>query len=110
MKHEQLRHLRNLRLLLSQDKTPIALFMAAGCPQSVKDGSGKPILPDMAGLIKKINEKHEADAPDALFPRLNSELASAGVNSSNLEDILSFVRSMKAVANGGSVRGSLKTN
>ena len=51
MKHEQLRHLRNLRLLLSQDKTPIA-FMAAGCPQSVKDGSGKPILPDMAGLIK----------------------------------------------------------
>lgn len=108
MKHEQLRHLRNLRLLLSQDKTPIALFMAAGCPQSVKDGSGKPILPDMAGLIKKINEKHGTDAPDALFPRLNSELASAGVNSSNLEDILSFVRSMKAVANGGSVRGFSK--
>lgn len=105
MKHEQLRHLRNLRLLLSQDKTPIALFLAAGCPQSVKDESGNPILPDMAGLIQKIVEKHKADSAGDLFPRLNKELTSAGVNLSNLEEILSFVRSMKAVANGGQVRG-----
>ena len=36
MNHDQIRHLRNLRLLLSQDKAPLGFFLAAGCPLAVK--------------------------------------------------------------------------
>lgn len=36
MNHDQIRHLRSLRLLLSQDKSPLGFLLAAGCPLSVR--------------------------------------------------------------------------
>ena len=54
MTHDQLRHLRNLRLLLSQNKSPLGFLLAAGCPLSVKDpATGNALLADMAGRIWK---------------------------------------------------------
>lgn len=106
IKHDQIRHLRNLRLLLSQDKSPLALFMAAGCPLSVKDADGRSLLPDMAGLSKKIEADHVHDASTSPYLRLKVELGKAGISPSNLEDMLSFIRSMKSVSSGDAlVRG-----
>lgn len=105
MKHEQIRHLRNLRLLLSQDKTHIGFLLAAGCPLSVKV-EDKPLLPDMTGLSKLIKNNHEHDPKDSSFNRLITELGKVGKNTSNLEDVLTYIRSMKEVStNGGTVRG-----
>lgn len=105
MKHEQIRHLRSLRLLLSQDKAPLGFLLAAGCPLSVKV-SGKPLLPDMAGLTKIIDGAHVADVDTTPYKRLIEELTKAGRETSNLEDILTFIRSMKEVSTGGgTVRG-----
>lgn len=105
MKHDQLRHLRNLRLLLSQDKSPVAFLLSAGCPLSIKNSDGSPLLPDMNGLTSLVKKKHEQDTPDSPYNKLQKELTAASINSSNLEDVLSFIRSMKAVSSGGEVRG-----
>lgn len=104
MKHDQLRHLRSLRLLLSQNKSPLGFFLAAGCPRSVKDG-GNPILPDMKGLTQIISETHKTDAADSPYMRLMKEMGIAAKDTENVEDVLTFIRSMKEVAAGGSVRG-----
>lgn len=74
MNHDQIRHIRNLRLLLSQDKSPLGFLLAAGCPRSVKDAAGNPLLPDMAGLAEIISKAHETDADTTPYKRLMSEL------------------------------------
>jgi len=105
MKHDQLRHLRSLRLLLSQDKSPLGFFLAAGCPLSVQV-AGKPLSPDMAGLSKIIADEHAREPADSPFNRLLVELGKVKKSVSNIEDVLTFIRSMKEVAGGGaSVRG-----
>lgn len=103
MKHDQLRHLRNLRLLLSQDKSPVGFFLAAGCPRSVKDNKGKPLLPDMVELANILSAQHASDAPDTPYMRLIEELRKCKKNVKNVEDVLTFIRSMKEVAVGGGV-------
>lgn len=106
MNHDQIRHLRSLRFLLSQDKTPLGFFLAAGCPLSVRIAKGNPLLPDMTGLTKIINDAHISDAATTPYRRLMEELNKAGKNSSNLEDVLTYIRSMKEVSTGGgTVRG-----
>lgn len=106
MNHDQIRHLRSLRLLLSQDKSPLGFLLAAGCPRSVKDSAGDPLLPDMAGLSKIISDVHAADAADTPYRMLMTELGKAGKNTKNLEEVLTFIRSMKEVSTGGgTVRG-----
>lgn len=106
MNHDQIRHIRSLRLLLSQDKSPLGFLLAAGCPLSVKDSAGKALLPDMAGLSRIIDDKHKADTADKPYKRLMGELSKVGKKSDNLEDVLTYVRSMKEVSTGGgNVRG-----
>lgn len=52
MKRDQLTHLRNLRLLISQEKSPLCFLLAAGCLRAVKNDAGESLLPDMARLPK----------------------------------------------------------
>ena len=105
MNHDQIRHLRSLRLLLSQDKSPLGFLLAAGCPLSVRI-TGASLLPDMAGLTKIINDAHATDTPTTPYKRLIEELKKADRDTSNLEDILTYIRSMKEVSTGGgTVRG-----
>lgn len=109
MKHDQIRHLRSLRLLLSQNKAPLGFLLAAGCPLSVRV-SGNPLLPDMAGLTKVIDDSHAADEATTPYKRLMEELGKSGKSLSNLEDVLTYVRTMKEVSSGGGVvRGFTET-
>lgn len=104
MNHDQIRHLRSLRLLLSQDKAPLGFLLAAGCPLSVRV-EGKPLLPDMAGLTKIINDAHVKEPTTTPYRRLMEELNKTGKNTSNIEDVLTYIRSMKEISTGGMVRG-----
>ena len=49
----------------------------------------------MAGLTKIINDAHATDAVTTPYKRLLEELSKAGKDSSNLEDVLTYIRSMK---------------
>ncbi|MGF6330150.1 hypothetical protein ABH909_003028 [Pseudomonas sp. BS3782 TE3695] len=102
--HDPIRHLKYLRHSLSQDNEAIGFFVAAGCPLSISlPESDWPLIPDVMGLTKCINERLK-DTPE--YNTLLSELAKATrIQHKNIEHILSFVRSLYLVSEGGDVRG-----
>lgn len=61
-----------------------------------------PLIPDVLNLTKHINETLKTDLD---YKTLIAELTKAERNCENIEDVLSFVRSLAAVARGGEVRG-----
>lgn len=101
--HDALRHLKYLRQSLSQDNEAIGFFLAAGCPLSVHMPQGQgPLIPDVANLTKFINQQLQNNEK---YQALLSELVKSERNENNIEDILSFIRSLALVSRGGNVRG-----
>lgn len=101
--HDPIRHLKYLRQSLSQDNESIGFFISAGCPLSVEMPDDKyPLIPDVAGLTKFINEKLKGNKK---YSVLLTELEKAEKSKENIEDILSFLRSLLLVSKGGDVRG-----
>jgi len=101
--HDPIRHLKYLRQSLSQDNESIGFFISAGCPLSVAMPDDKwPLIPDVAELTRFINEQLKSNAK---YIVLLEELAKAEKNPENIEDILSFLRSLLVVSKGGEVRG-----
>lgn len=101
--HDPIRHLRYLRQSLSQDNESIGFFISAGCPLSVPMPDGKwPLIPDVKNLTLAINSVLGANAK---YKMLLCELQKAKKNTKNIEDVLSFLRSLLSVSVGGKVRG-----
>lgn len=101
--HNPVRHLKYLRQSLSQDSESIGFFISAGCPLSVVMPKDKwPLIPDVLNLSILINEQMKDNKEYAL---LLSELAKAEKKTENIEDILSFLRSLLLVSKGSDVRG-----
>lgn len=101
--HDPIRHLKYLRQSLSQDNESIGFFISAGCPLSVVMPEGKwPLIPDVANLSIFINEQLKGNEK---YSVLLAELKKAEKNIENIEDILSFLRSLLLVSKGGDVRG-----
>lgn len=101
--HDPLRHLKYLRQSLSQDNESIGFFIAAGCPLSIRIPQGQwPLIPDILNLSKFINEQLKVNEKYII---LLAELEKAGKNIENIEDVLSFLRSLLLVSKGGNVRG-----
>lgn len=102
-KHDAIRHLKYLRQSLAQDNESIGFFLSAGCPLAVKMPDGEwPLIPDVANLSIYVNAQLKND-PNYVI--LLNELDKAGKNRNNIEDTLSFVRSLFLVSKGGDVRG-----
>lgn len=101
--HDPIRHLKYLRQSLSQDNESIGFFISAGCPLSVVMPEGTwPLIPDVANLSIFINEQLKGNEK---YTVLLAELKKAEKNNENIEDILSFLRSLLLVSKGGDVRG-----
>ena len=101
--HDPVRHLKYLRQSLSQDNEAIGFFLSAGCPLSVEMPKGEwPLIPDVAALTKHISNQLKDNAK---YKLLTDELLKAGKDPNNIEDILSFLRSLLSVSKGGLVRG-----
>ncbi|WP_295937296.1 SIR2 family protein [uncultured Alistipes sp.] len=101
---EATRFLKSLRNALVQNKKPLGLLISAGCPLAVKDASGSSLIPDMKGLSSRVFD--ELKDTGIKYQDLLNELELAGKNKDNLEDILSFVRSLQLVCAGSSnIRG-----
>ncbi|MDO9469789.1 MAG: SIR2 family protein [Nitrosomonas sp.] len=101
--HDPLRHLKYLRQSLSQDNESIGFFISAGCPLSVDmPGDKWPLIPDVTNLSIFINEQLRSNEK---YSVLLAELKKAEKNIENIEDILSFLRSLLLVSKGGNVRG-----
>jgi hypothetical protein len=101
--HDAVRHVNALRLSLSQDKAPLALLLAAGCPVAVRVDS-EPLIPDIAGMTAKLATTLSAGSAHDAFVKLLACLDADGVADANLESWLSQVRALRSVAEGGAVR------
>ncbi len=110
--HDPVRQLKYLRQTLSQNKKPLGFFMSAGCPLAVKMENDKwPLIPDIAGLTKYVTEQlcSKDQKKKTNYDLLLSELGKTKIINPNIEDILSFVRSLKQVSKGAKdVRGFIE--
>lgn len=93
--------LNSLKDILGVDKKPLSLLIGAGSPLGVKIKDW-PLIPAIKELTEKINSSLKSDKK---YSNLISELKKASRNPENIEDILDFLRSLKQVAEGSSVRG-----
>ncbi|MBU0673147.1 MAG: SIR2 family protein [Proteobacteria bacterium] len=106
--HDPVRHLKYLRQSLSQDNESIGFFISAGCPLAVAMPEGDwPLIPAVEELTKFINEQLKNNGK---YKLLLDELKKAEKNIENIEDILSFLRSLLLVSKGGDVRGLSETD
>jgi len=97
--HDPIRHLKYLRQSLSQNNESIGFFISAGCPLSVAMLEEEwPLIPDVANLSIYINEQLKGNKE---YTVLLAELDKAGRNIENIEEILSFLRSLLLVSKGG---------
>ena len=105
--HDPIKHVKFLRQTLSQDKKPIGFLISAGCPLAVKMPDGKwPLIADVAGLTKYIKEELSSKTKEGnKFDSLLKEVELSKKSIDNVEDILSFIRGLKEVSIGNSVRG-----
>lgn len=103
--HDPVRQATSLSEVFAQDKRPLGLFLTAGCPFSIKraEPPHKPLIPDIAGLTAIVAAKLPADIR-AKFDLASKSLEEDGRAHPNIEDILTYVRSLRQIVGTGSVR------
>ena len=102
-----------LQQCLSSDKKPLGLFLGAGCPMAIRpDGDDKPpLIPDIAGITQKVREgltKCKECAP--LLKIVEGHFKTDGHENTNVEDMLSHIRALHAVAGKDKVRDLCSTD
>ncbi len=94
---------------LAPDKMRVAFFIGAGCPTAIRipDGDGtQPLIPDIAGLTTRVRQVIEASGEyKDNFTKLVSRMANAGTKNPNVEEMLSYIRSLGEVVSGGAIDG-----
>lgn len=112
--HDPGRQVSFIQQALSQNRKPIAFFIGAGCPLSVRiekvfDGQPKnePLIQDVSGLTTIISDaltSKEKGKPSA-WDKIVKAAEEDGVDGKNIELLLSRIRQLNGVAGKGMVRG-----
>lgn len=112
-KHDASRQIGYIHRLLAQNKKPIGFFLGAGCPLSIKvtkDINGEcvnePLIPGIIELTETIKESFRQE--NNLYVKwedLITLFKDDGIENPTIEDILTRVRALKAVAGNGEIRG-----
>jgi len=100
-----------LQQALAPDKMRVAFLLGAGCPMSIRipDGAGtKPLIPDIRGLTKLVNDKLAASPQKASYQSLLKRFGK-GAPEPTIEDILSHIRALQGVVREGEIDGLTKT-
>lgn len=102
------RHVDYLQQCLSSDKRPLAIFLGAGCPVAVRAGGNSycPLIPDASGIKEHIcDELAVSEECASLLETVTKHFDMDGLTNATLEDLLSHIRSLRAVAGRDRVRG-----
>lgn len=97
-----------LQQCFSSNKKPLGLFLGAGCPMGIRLGGEKnpPLIPDIAGITKVVCDLlAKSDKYALLLRTVEDHFKKDGRNDANVEDMLSHIRSLRAVAGKDEVRG-----
>ncbi|MCZ8022843.1 MAG: hypothetical protein O9302_09380 [Cyclobacteriaceae bacterium] len=114
IEHEIFRQVEFIQQPLSQDKKPIGVFVAAGCPLSVRvnerELDGKKVddtlIPDVAGLTALIaKELASGDKKKpSHYEKLLTQMEADVIKDANIEIILSQIRALRQVVGKGTVK------
>ncbi len=102
------RILSYIQQCLSSDKRPLSLFLGAGCPLSIRIGEGgsAPLIPDIAGLTRIVrDELSECAECGPILSVIEEHFKTDGKKYFSVEDMLTHIRSLRAVAGNAEVRG-----
>lgn len=95
-----------LQQALRSNKRRIGFLLGAGCPMSIRSPRGKPLIPDirrMTTIISRVLRRSGATA--AHFATLQQQFIEDARPNPTIEDFLTRVRSLRAVAGNGEARG-----
>jgi len=105
--HDPQKQVGYLQQCLSSDKKPLGLFLGAGCPVAIvsEDGKRTPLIPDIAGITKAISGSLKSDKDCApLLAIIEDHFKTDEKKDANVEDMLSHIRALRAVAGKDKVR------
>lgn len=107
-KENSQRVLGYLQQCLSSDKRPLSLFLGAGCPLGVSTGesSSAVLIPDISGITKIVrDELSERAECGPILSIIEEHFSTDGKTNTSVEDMLTHIRSLRAVAGNAEVRG-----
>lgn len=102
-----------LQQCLSSDKKPLGLFLGAGCPMAIRpDGQDKPpLIPDIAGITQIVRtDLAKCENCGPLLSTVEEHFKKDGRTNTTVEDILTHIRALRAVAGKDDVRGLSAAN
>ena len=104
---DPVRHLGYLQQCLANDKKPLGLFLGAGCPMSLKNSDGNgPLIPDVAGITRMVHDALAgSEQCNGTLRRVQEHFQEDGLDRSTVEDMLTHIRALMAVAGRAEVRG-----
>ena len=98
--HHPVTQIEYLRQCLSNAKRPIGLFLGAGCPMAVKV-EDKSLIPDIVGITASVCELlNESQELRTVIANLKGD----GFKEPTIEDVLTHVRGLQAIAGKDIVR------
>ena len=94
-----------LQQCLSGGRRPIGLLLGAGCPMAVRGTNGGSLIPDIAGISRRVREELIGcnDLRDS-FETAYGHLKNEGNRCPTVEDLLTHIRALAAVAGNDTVR------
>jgi len=101
--HDPIRQVDLLRQALSVPKRPVSFFIGAGCPLSICDKKGTPIIPDVKGMTKIISEDICKGDNAKPFKKLHKQLSEK--EEPTVEDYLGHLRMIQEVVKQSPIDG-----
>lgn len=102
------RHLNYLQQCMSSNKKPLGLFLGAGCPMAIRldEDGNPPLIPDIAGITKIARDAlSQRDDLAPFLELIDQHFAQDGREDTTVEDMLTHIRALHAVAGRAAVRG-----
>ena len=99
------KQISHLQQVLSGSKRPLGLFLGAGCPTAIRLDGDSPLIPDVTGMTAFIRGRLTACTEYRdILRTVDSHFQADGCNPPNMEDMLTHVRALQAVAGSDKVR------
>lgn len=107
-RHDPTRQANYLRQVLAQEKRPLGLFLAGGCPMAIKvlvESRQTPLIPGIDGITAAVRERLAASPHKEPFEVLCGHFVTNGRGEPSVEDLLTHIRSLRQVAGSDAIRG-----
>ena len=109
--HCPYRRATDLLQRLAPNKMRIGFFIGAGCSSSIRSSDGKPLIPDIAGLTKQIEDAlNEDDQLDEVAQTAWARVVDRGIPVPTIEDVLSHIRTLESLCGKEGIDGFSKDN